>query len=177
MIKSNFWIIFLIFSIQACVIRTDVELSESRHYPKQPAFTIKPNDGFENSTLNFDAIYYSTHQTVVKNKVRVSYNWHRFWPNGRTLIDYSDHLPSNKEVEDFTQAYIGYYRIDNDTELTMEYFVPDTGKMQWNYLKVFGKVKGDNIIIYREVMNDQTREYRDVLKEYGFENLRRQPDW
>lgn len=175
---TNIRVLFIvIFLLSLGCIHTDIKISESRHYPKNPNFSIHNDRDYSNSTIDYNAIYYSVFEE--NDLDRKSYNWHRFWPNGRTLIDYSDKLPSADEAEDFTQAYLGYYKIVGHDELVMEYFVPNTGRWCWDYLLVYAKIENDKIIIYKEEMNGKVNEYLDILYRYNYNPniLTRKPDW
>jgi hypothetical protein len=75
-------------------------ISEQRHFPKEPRFTIRPNgtDAYSNSVLDFEAIYL---QKVIFNKKDYGYNYFRFWPNGCVLARLEDVLPSREQAESF----------------------------------------------------------------------------
>jgi hypothetical protein len=155
-------------------------ISEQRHFPKEPKFTIRPNSigEYSNSVLDFEAIY------LQKNEY--GYHYYRFWLNGRVLIRSEDNLPSREQAENFMHAYIGYYYMSGKN-LVIETYVLNPGINEWDYLIDYAIVDGDEIREIKSVLNEKWEYYSEespkdyqsyyVYHKYKIEGLKRQPDW
>jgi hypothetical protein len=156
--------------------RSDVALPESRHFPKTPRFSILPQNSFAGSGLEFDAVYTSRSDPPANSDRLITYSYLRFWPNGRVLSNYRDHVPTKQDAEDFTHAYLGYYQVTND-KVTAELFVPNNAKFQWDYVRIHLTVRGDTIVKKMEEMGGQTLRSETTYQKTSFDKLERQPDW
>jgi hypothetical protein len=160
-----------------CLFRTDIIISESRHFPKDPNFTIPIQDyNNKNIGIDFNAIYYYEHETVLYGVSRFSYNYYRFWPNGRVLLNYSNQLPTKEMAENFTNAYIGYYNVERN-KLIVELFVPDTGRYEWNYLRVEATIEDNKIIEKLEDGGKFSQPSELSFIKHNLGKLNRTPDW
>ena len=172
-----FSLIFL--SFLGCA-RTDMLIGEGQHFPKRPKFSIKPNGDYQNTSLDFNAIYYNRweiNRSMTGEDIHVYYNYYRFWPNGRVLVnDGGGQMPSRNKAEDFTNAIVGYYQISGKN-LVMEFFVPDSGVMNWDYERVFSVVEKDRIINIRAEIRNQKNELNEEFLKLNLGELTRQPNW
>lgn len=91
------------------------------------------------------------YNTVFPSKTRVepikldtSYQFYRFFSNGRMYVSYIlDHFPTIEEQNNYNLGMIGYYKITNKNEIITEVYVSfDSGKYSIDY----GIIKGDSII-------------------------------
>ncbi|MBP7830097.1 MAG: hypothetical protein KA248_09295 [Kiritimatiellae bacterium] len=156
--------------------RTDRVISEFRHVPKNPRFSIQPADYTRTDMLDFQAVYYTVDEAETKYGTRKAYNYLRFWPTGHVLIDFADHLPDAKEAEDFSHAYLGYYRL-HERKIVLEFFSPDTGRWRWDYGRDSGYVDGDSIVITSSTLGARSWENRIAFTRHPVEGLKRRPDW
>lgn len=156
--------------------RTDVLISESRHVPKHPRFSIQPGDYSGTKLLDFNAVYYTVHDTRRKEGTTTSYNYYRFWPSGHMIADYADHLPSRTEAEDFTHAYVGFFRLDG-ANISMELFAPNPGIGQWDYGTMSGTLADGTVIVTVSRIGAMVATQRTVFLKYHIDGFERQPDW
>lgn len=167
---------FLLCLLGATGCRTDMTISENRHVPKRPAFSFGPGDYSGTDLLDFNAIYYTTHETHSATGPSKSFNYYRFWPTGHVLSDFADHLPSRSEAEDFSHAYIGFFRL-KDHGIVMEFFAPDTGQWKWDYGREYGFIENGSIVLTNAVIGSRSWTNRSVFTKYPIEGLVRKPDW
>src|SRR5258705_4393272 len=107
------YVVAVLVALIGC--RTDVKLSEHRHFPKMPNFSVHPHGDYKASGIDFNAVYYNRHDPPTNSNLITSYNYFRFWPDGKVIVRALDHLPTKTDAEDFTRGYIGYYLITNRT--------------------------------------------------------------
>jgi hypothetical protein len=152
-----------------------VILSENRRFPSKPEFTIKPAAVREGAGIGFDAIYYLANDRIHGVQAPGG-NYYRFWSNGRVLVNMSSGFPTRAEVEDFTHAYLGYYRLVNN-RLEMEFFAPDSAKWRWDYRRVFAKLSDGSLIELHSRRDDFEIGNLSSYLKYSFGRLERKPDW
>ena len=173
-------LVIAIILVSGCALFVDlfrsVELSENRHFPRQPAFSIQPNGRYENAGLDFNAVYYRSHESRGRptGVVYTTYNYWRFWPNGCAMIKFGPELPRREEAEDFTRAYVGYYQVSN-SEIVIQLYVPYCDV--WRYGTIYGHVESNSITIAHETIRHIEMTVREVYLKHPLGNLRRQPDW
>jgi hypothetical protein len=141
-----------------------------------PNFTVHPHGDYKASGIDFNAVYYNRHDPPTNSNLVASYNYFRFWPDGRVIVRALDHLPTKTDVEDFTRGYIGYYLITNRTIVT-EVFIPNTATFRWDYCRGYAVLTNDEIVELRQEMGRQTLETNDRYRNLSFGELVRQPDW
>lgn len=169
------------FALFLCVLvatgcRTDTAISENRHVPKSPAFSLRPSDYSGTDLLDFNAIYYTVHEIHSATGASKAFNYYRFWPTGHVLSDFADRLPSRSEAEDFSNAYIGFFRLE-DHGIVMEFFAPNTGRWKWDYGREYGFIEDGSIIVTNSVIGARSWTNRSVFTRYPIEGLMRKPDW
>lgn len=169
-------LIVMCFGITACAHYHRIELSQKRFYPKKPKFTIIPNGKFENVGIDFNAIYYKKYERLLNNKKHVTYNYYRFWSNGRVLYRSIGKDPYREEAEDFTEAVIGYYRVDGQY-LIMEFFSFDYVALHWDYVRVHAILKKDIIRTTHSEIRGEIEGRPSSFIKRSFAELNRQPDW
>lgn len=174
-------IIVFVFSATlafGCIAKKGVPISENRVFPREPAFTIMPVNGYSNVGIDYNSVYCVRFESIGKNnKVSVSYNYYRFWPNGRVLIKSSEYLPTKESVESFEGAYLGYYKV-NGRNLVMEFFIPDSGIMDWDYIRTYALIGKDQIIELRsEIRGEREPGEGEVFIKLHLGELVRKPDW
>jgi len=157
---------------------THTWLSEGRIWPKRPSFTIVPPTNqvaYQTSGVSYDAVY------VYSNACGEGYNFLRFWPNGRVMIRPTPQIPTLEDAESFTNAYIGYFRVEG-SKLFTEFFLP-AGSPPWasGYHFIESIIDGDKIVDIRSKFNDGDE--RDLKKnnmintKHPMPGMKRQPDW
>jgi len=155
-------------------------IGEGQHFPKRPNFTIKPHGNYENTGLDFNAIYYDRweHDSGLKvPDIHISYSYYRFWPNGRVMQKNSeDRLPTKEETEDFTNAILGYYQVSGQN-LEMELFIPDSVIWNWDYQRIFGIIDENRIINNRDEIRGETSDFEEIKIKYNLGELTSQPNW
>jgi hypothetical protein len=156
-------------------------ISEQRHFPMEPRFTIRPNSigEYSNSALDFEAIYFQIREGI-------GYNYYRFWPNGRVLVRAEANLPSREQAESFMDATIGYYHISGNN-LVIELYVMNPGINEWDYLIAYAIVEDSDLRETKSVLGGRWWYYTEepaktyqsyyVYRKYKIEGLKRQPDW
>ncbi len=172
----RFQIAFFFCVLAATGCRTDTTISENRHVPKRPAFSFGPSDHSRTDLIDFEAIYYTSHETHSATGPSASFNYFRFWPTGHVLIDFADHLPSRSEAEDFSYAYIGFFRL-KDHSIVVELFAPDTGQWKWDYGCEYGFIENGSIVLTNSVIGSRSWTNRWVFTKYPIDGLERKPDW
>ena len=153
-------------------------VSDSRRYPKNPNFSIFPNDQLEQleSLIDFSAIYYKYDFAYWPDGTKIDgYNFMRFWPSGHVYMRVADHIPSREDAENFRTAYMGFYEISG-TNLVIEQFVPN-----WGYIKSWGTISSNAIHEYKIERRDGGRCWQ-YPKDYTYirhpiDGLSREPDW
>lgn len=173
--RTNLALALLVPSV-ICGCRTDVRLSEGRHFPKKPGFTVQPQTNSAEAGLDFNAVYYSRHEPPTNSDLRVSYNYCRFWPNGRVLGNYTDHVPTKADAENFTHAYLGYYQVTNQN-LVIEFFIPNTARFRWDYCREYYQIEGNRLRRLRQEMDGQTLRRTVIYERLPLGILERPADW
>ena len=156
--------------------RTDMPMSEQRHAPKHPRFSLQPADYSATDLLDFNAVYYTVQDVPVKGGTWKAYNYFRFWPTGHVLSDFSDHLPVRSDAEDFSHAFIGFFRLDG-RNIVMELFAPDTGQWRWDYGREYGVIEDGAIAVTNSQIGARSWTNREVFRRHHIDGLERKPDW
>ncbi|PIE70949.1 MAG: hypothetical protein CSA22_06005 [Deltaproteobacteria bacterium] len=180
MIRFLHILMMCLLLIIGCFYWTDIELPDGRHIPKKFNFSIAPatDDIIESTLIDYNAIYYVKHNDLISGLDQESYSYYRFWPNGRVMEKLSNILPSQDDAEDFSNAEIGYFKIDG-TELVIELFIPDTTIMNWGYILIFANIIDGKIVFNKTVSQNKVSTGMDGItyKPLKFDKLSREPDW
>lgn len=175
------YIVLLCLGLYGCsaLIPTYKSIGEDQFFPKKPKFTIKPLGSYERTGLDFNAIYY-VRDEVQGDKdqdVYISYDYYRFWPDGRVINKTSEsRLPSRSEVENFSGGYLGYYQVDG-SELKMEFFFPYSVTLNWDYIRIYSTIEEDRIINLTSETKYHETKYRTAYVKKNFGQLVNLPNW
>lgn len=170
---------FLILNFFGCSPLTSTGLPDGRYVPKEPKFSINPeNYSYEDIGLDFNSIYYNETKSYYNNIKHVFYSYYRFWPNGRVMKKLSETFLKKEDVELLNEAEIGYYYVKGN-ELVMELFFPDSTILNWDYITIYGRIKSDMIEKKYSVIRGKIENYRpnSFYIKKQFKNLTTQPDW
>lgn len=157
---------------------THMWLTESRIWPVNPRFRIIPSTNtieYMNSGLEFDVVYTRALFTAG------GFNYLRFWSNGRVLIRPTDRRPMLQDVESFTNAYVGYYRVEGDI-VSCEVFLP-AGSPPWacGYELVKSRIETNGLHELSASFNGcrpkDLRKYNIRFGKQPMPGMKRQPDW
>lgn len=163
--------VLCLLSVAGC--RNFIQISENRYVPKNPADSLGPIDYSDTDLLDFNAVYYR----ISERDSRKIFVYYRFWPTGHVLARSSEQL-SRSDVEDFSYASLGFFRLEGNN-LLIERFVPDSGRMMWDYVRIFGFIEDDSIVITSATLGRQswTDNENVVFTKCTIEGLERKPDW
>ncbi|ACL04582.1 hypothetical protein Dalk_2892 [Desulfatibacillum aliphaticivorans] len=153
-------VLFGMLCVTSCMPRNDRVLPNGLHWPKHPKFSVSPKLIGDSSPLDFDAVYCNITE-YKEPELDPTYDWFRFWANGRVLTKSSSRSPTPDFVEDLSSGNIGYYEV-NGLTIIIETFVPDSGVLNWSYFRMEGTIEGDEIVFYRSEMRKEIHEYRTV---------------
>ncbi|MCA9734340.1 MAG: hypothetical protein H6696_20650 [Deferribacteres bacterium] len=170
---KRFFLLLIVLPFISCILRLDGKwLAEGGYRPIKPKFRLS-KEKFTlpyNSVLDTDALYFTR-----GDKYKAFY---RFWKNGRVY-----HSPGHTSLpEDYRyynetrKGFIGYYKIEENNEITIELFYPVMGNA---YLQNYGTVFGDSIIIDRvedHLIPFKTRK-RKLKKQYVNRLYKFKPAW
>ncbi len=159
---------------------------EGGNRPKQAKFTLNnPSYNLQQEDLiDKNAVYVNTSYIYYGGKTHTDYHYLRFFKNGR----YTEDLVSKKEdltVSTFNKVnnalMIGYFTIENNDYLNLEYFRVKYGEGGF-YDKRQGFVKNDSIFLYYgNVKNNNfpspTSQNCRVYVKREVADLQGTPDW
>lgn len=172
-------LVFLILSLFGCSPLTGIKLPDGRYVPKDPNFSIIPEEhSYENIGLGFDSIYYEKTVSYLNGIKHTSYTYYRFWPNGRVVRKASESVfPTKAEVETLNDALIGYYYV-NEREVTIELFLPDSTVFNWGYFKIYGVIEDGRIKVTSSETRGEIGHFGPIYYiKKQFNNLTTNPDW
>jgi hypothetical protein len=149
------------------------QMSESRHFPKSPSFTIKPGGTYPGTGLDFNSVYYAP---PLRSNMPPQFNYMRFWSNGRVLVNTAGRIPTRPDAENFANAYLGYYRVAN-SNIVAEFYIPTIVPGKWDYMRELLAIQDGNVMSVRQEMNGQILESRAAYQKLPLGQLQRLPDW
>ncbi|WP_452224214.1 hypothetical protein [Lacinutrix chionoecetis] len=154
--------------------------------PKNSKFTLAKTPYIVNKDdlIDTNAVYINTSKMYYDNKEHIDYHYLRFFKNGR----YFEDLVSTKEelnVSNFNNVnnalMIGYFKIQNNKLLELEYFRVKYGEGGF-YDKRQGYIRNDSIFLFYESYKNNdypipnNRNCRIYIKK-EVEGLNGTPDW
>ena len=151
----------------------DTQMSESRHFPRSPKFTVKPGGTYVGMGLDFNAVYYAP---PPRNSAPPQINYMRFWPDGRVMVNVAPRIPIRQDAENFSKAYLGYYQVAN-SNIVAEFYIPTIVQGQWDYMRELLAIQDDKVLSVRQEMNGRILESRAAYQKLPLGQLQRLPDW
>ena len=144
-----FWRIILLTIFLSSCTQIAYRTSGGGYRPVKPDFELskQPFQLTDTTYIDTNAVYICK---FIGYDRLTRYFFYRFWGNGRVYVsDAFNNLPLNNEDLNYTNGgLIGYYRLENNNELTTEIFYPvNTGRP---IFEEYGIAYGDSIVIDKE---------------------------
>lgn len=122
-------------------------------YPKNPKFSISKqsiDDQYKNH-LSSAYVYWTTYQIEPTTSIKSegSKSFFVFWMDGRVFSSSSSAVLTAEYLSKLG-GNAGYYEIDSKGRMVIEFYRWYPGSWEYRYSKVYGKLDGDILYLYRD---------------------------